>query len=87
MALTEAKDNEETQSTRSCAEKSWEAAMCPMCIGGAVVMVSGVMSSGGLSALTWKKLGGSTETRTDEEQTSSGVKVEGGKDESTNAGK
>jgi hypothetical protein len=61
--------------------------MCPMCIGGAVVMVSGVMSSGGLSAMAWKKLGVPAEARPDEDKTNLAEKVEGGKDESTNAGK
>ena len=61
--------------------------MCPMCIGGAVVMVSGVMSSGGLSALAWKKLGVHAETRAEKKEISLAVKGEGGKDESTNAGK
>jgi hypothetical protein len=60
--------------------------MCPMCIGGAVVLVIGVMSSGGLSAMAWKKLGVSTEMRSNEEKTRSAAKVGGGKDESTNAG-
>ena len=64
--------------------------MCPICIGGAVVLVSGVMSSGGLSTLAWKKLGVSTEALPDEQKNSSAVsvvRVEGGKDESANAGK
>jgi len=65
--------------------------MCPICIGGLVVMVSSVMSSGGLTTFAWKKFGARTDTQSnawpDTPTTSLVVKVEGGKNESTNAGK
>jgi hypothetical protein len=65
--------------------------MCPICIGGVVVMASSVMSSGGLTTLAWKKFAtqadAQSNARIDAETNSSVTKVEGGKNESTNAGK
>jgi hypothetical protein len=65
--------------------------MCPICIGGVMVMASSVMSSGGLTTLAWKKFTTQTDAqrnvRPDAETNSSVTKVEGGKNESTNAGK
>jgi len=65
--------------------------MCPICIGGVVVMASSVMSSGGLTTLAWKKFATQTDAqsnaRPDAETNSSVTKVEGEKNESTNAGK
>jgi hypothetical protein len=65
--------------------------MCPVCISGIVVMASGVMSSGGLTTLAWKKFGAPTDAlsnaQPNAQATSLEVKVEGGKHESTNAGK
>jgi hypothetical protein len=60
--------------------------MCPMCIGGVVAMASCVMSSGGLSTLAWKKLGVRTDVRPDVKTIIPVVRVEGGKNESANAG-
>jgi len=65
--------------------------MCPVCIGSLVVMAGGVMSSGGLTTFAWKKFGAPTDAqinaRPDTQTTDLVVKVEGGKHESTDAGK
>ena len=65
--------------------------MCPVCTGGLVMMVTGVMSSGGLTTLAWKKFGAQTDAqsnaRPDAQAAGLVGKVEGGKNESTNAGK
>ena len=65
--------------------------MCPIRIGGVVVMASSVMSSGGLTTLAWKNFATPTDTQSNArpaaETNSSVTKVEGGKNESTNAGK
>jgi len=61
--------------------------MCPICIGGAVAVVSGAISSGGLSAVAWKKLGIQPALRPEAETSGSVTNPKGGRDESANAGK
>ena len=61
--------------------------MCPMCIGGLVAMTSGVMSSGGVTALAWKRLGGKSDMASEVKKRESSKNAEGEKYESANAGK
>jgi hypothetical protein len=61
--------------------------MCPMCVGGAVAMATGMMSSGGLATLAWKRLGVKMETKPKTKVTGSVTKTDGGKNESANATK